>query len=115
MDKLASTTKGLGRYLGATYSDIFQPSIMTKTPETFPDPEMKSIVPDTGIEHPKTDAEMTYLKNKNIDKAIRHKMKKKYVYKTDMHKIYNLILGHTNEQLQEKAALDATFQEFKTV
>ena len=31
-----------------------------------------------------------------------------------MHKIYNLILGQTNEQLQEKAASDATLQAVKT-
>ena len=31
-----------------------------------------------------------------------------------MHKIYNLIAGQTNEQLQENAASDATFQEVKT-
>ena len=28
----------------------------------------------------------------------------------DMHNIYILIVGQTNEQLQEKAASDATFQ-----
>ena len=31
-----------------------------------------------------------------------------------MHKIYNLIVGQRNEQLQEKAASDATFQMVKT-
>ena len=31
-----------------------------------------------------------------------------------MHKIYNLIVGQKNEQLQEKAESDATFQEVKT-
>ena len=31
-----------------------------------------------------------------------------------MHKIYNLIVGQTNEELQEKAAPDATFQVVKT-
>ena len=31
-----------------------------------------------------------------------------------MHKIYNMIVGQTNEQLQEKAASDATFQAVKT-
>ena len=30
-----------------------------------------------------------------------------------MHKIYNLIVVQTNEQLQEKAAIDATFQAVK--
>ena len=31
-----------------------------------------------------------------------------------MHKIYILIVGQTNEKLQEKAASDATFQAVKT-
>ena len=31
-----------------------------------------------------------------------------------MHKIYNLIVGQTNEQLKKKAASDATFWVFKT-
>ena len=31
-----------------------------------------------------------------------------------MHKIYNLIVGQTNEQLQDKAESDATFQAVKT-
>ena len=31
-----------------------------------------------------------------------------------MHKIYNIIIGQTNEQLQEKAESDATFQAVKT-
>ena len=30
-----------------------------------------------------------------------------------MHKIYNIIAGEKNKKLQEKAALDATFQEVK--
>ena len=39
---------------------------MTKTPVTFPDPEMPTIIPDTGAEHPTTDADITYLKNNKI-------------------------------------------------
>ena len=31
-----------------------------------------------------------------------------------MHKIYNLIVGQTNEKLQEKAESDATFQVVNT-
>ena len=61
-----------------------------------------------------SDGEMTYLENKNIDESIRKKLGKKDVYESDMHKIYNLILGKTNEQLQEKSATDATFQVVKT-
>ena len=30
-------------------------------------------------------------------------MSNKYVYETDAHKIYNIIVGQTNEKLQEKA------------
>ena len=53
---------------------------------------------------------MTYLKKKNTDEAIRKNLRKKDFYKSDMHKIFNLIVVQTNEQLQEKAASDATFQ-----
>ena len=100
----------LERYLGATYSDSCQPAIMTETAATFPDPEMPTIT-DLGTERPKTDGEMTYLEKKNIDEAIRQNLRKKDVYESDMHKIYNLVGGQTDEQLQEKAASDATFQE----
>ena len=31
-----------------------------------------------------------------------------------MHNIYNLIVGQTNKQLQDKSASDATFQAVKT-
>ena len=86
---------------------------MTETSANFPDPEMPTIT-ELGTERPKTDGEMTYLEKKNIDEAIRQRLRKKDVYESDMHKIYNLILGQTNEQLQEKAASDATFQEVKT-
>ena len=94
----------LERCLGATYINSCQPEIMTKTPETFPDPEFPRITPDTGVQHPKMDSEMTYLKNNNIDDSIYQKLRKKYVYETDMHNIYKFILGQKNEQLQEKAA-----------
>ena len=36
------------------------------------------------------------------------------MYETDIHKIYNIIVGQTNEKIQENSALDATFQAFKT-
>ena len=52
---------------------------------------------------------MTYLEENNIDEAIFQNLRNKDVYKSDMHKIYNLIVGQTNEQLQEEAASDATF------
>ena len=67
-----------------------------------------------GTERPKTDGEMTYLEKNNIDEPIHQKLRKKDVYESDMQKIYNLIVGQTNEQLQEKAASDATFQAVKT-
>ena len=79
---------------------------MTETPATFPDPVMLTI-PYLGIDHPKTVAEITYLE-KNIDEEIRQNMMKKDIYESDMHKIYNIIVGQTNEQLQEKAELGAT-------
>ena len=97
------------RYLPATYSNSYQPFIITKTPETYHNPKMPTIIPDMGVEHPKTNTEIT-----NIDKDILQKMRKNDVYANVMHNIYNLIVGHTNEQLQEKAASDATLQEVKT-
>ena len=112
-DKLARPMKELERYLGTTYSESCQPAIMTETAANFPDPEMPTIT-ELGTERPKTDGEMTYLKKNNMDEAIRQKLRKKDVYESDLHKIYNLILGQKKEQLQEKAALDATFQAVKT-
>ena len=76
---------------------------MTETLAIFPDPDMKTI-PDSGIERPKTYAEITYTDKKNIDEDKRQNLRKKDAYDSDMHKIYNLIVGQTNEQLQEKAA-----------
>ena len=60
-DKFTRIMKELERYLGATYSNRCHPAIMPKIPETFPDPEMPTIIPDTGVEHPKMDSYMTYL------------------------------------------------------
>ena len=48
---------------------------------------------------------MTYLKKNNIDKNM---------YEINMYKIYNNIAGHKNEQLQDKAASETTFQAVKT-
>ena len=104
--------KELELYLVTTYSDSCQPAIMTETAAKFPDPEMPTIT-ELGTECPKTDGEMTYLKKKDMNEAIRQKLRKKYVYESDMHKIYNLIVVKTNEQLQEKAKSDATFQVVK--
>ena len=105
--------KELEWYLGATYSDSCQPAIMTETAATFPDPEIPTIT-DLVTERPKIDGEMTYLKRKNINEAIFQKLMNKDVYESDMHKIYNLIVGQTNKQLQDKAASDATFQAVNT-
>ena len=66
-------------------------------------------ITDLCIERPKTDGETTYLKTNNNDEAIFQKLRKKDLYQSDMHKIYNLIVVQTNEQLQYKAASDATF------
>ena len=43
---------------------------------------------------------MTYFKKKNIDEAIRQKLRKKDVYESGMHNIYNLIVRQKNKQLQ---------------
>ena len=64
---------------------------------------MPTIITNTGAESPKTDVEMNYLKNMNIDEAIHHKLRKKYLYETNMHKIYTLIVVDTNTQLKEKS------------
>ena len=53
---------------------------------------------------------MTYLKNKNIEKAISVNLSNKYVYATNMHSIYNIIVGQTKNQPQEKLISYATFQ-----
>ena len=72
---------------------------MAETLDTFPDPDIPTI-PDLFTERPKRYSEMTYLEKNNIDEAIRQNMRKKDVYALSMHNIYNLIVGHTNEQLQ---------------
>ena len=87
---------------------------MTKTQETLSDQEISKIIPDTGVERPKTEAKMTYFENTNIDEVTHQNMRKKDVYETDMHKIYNIILGQTNKHLQDKATSDRTFQAVKT-
>ena len=61
-------------YPGATYSDIYQPEIMTNTLVTFPNPKMPTIMTDTGTKRPKTDVKMTYSKEKNINEANRLKI-----------------------------------------
>ena len=71
-------------------------------------------ITDLGTDRPKTDGEMTYLEKENFNEAIRQNIRKKDFYKSDMHKIYNLIVGQTNEQVEEKAASDATFWAVKT-
>ena len=87
---------------------------MTETPETLPELEMPTIIMDTDINHPNTDTEMAYLKKKTINDSIHHKLRKKNVYETDMHSIYNIIVVQTNKKLQENATLDATFWAVKT-
>ena len=117
LDKFFRTIKELELelkwYLEVTYRDSCQPTIMTKTPETFPDLDITTIVMYTGDERTKTDTKMTYLKNNNIDDAIHQKLRKRDKYETDMYDIYNLIVGQTNEQIQEKVVSDATYKEVK--
>ena len=61
-------------------------------------------ITDLGTERPKIDADMTYPEKNNIDEAIRQNLRNKDFYESDMHKIYNIIVGQTNEQIQEKLA-----------
>ena len=70
-------------------------------------------ITDLGTKLPKTDGEMTYLRKNNIFEAIHQKLRNNDFYKSDMHKIYNIIVGQKNEQLQEKAESDTTFQAVK--
>ena len=91
------TMKELDKYLGTTYSDIYQPDITTETAATLPNPEMPTIT-DLGIKSPKKYGKINYLEKNNIDEAIRQKLRKKDVYQSDMHKIYNLIVVQTNKQ-----------------
>ena len=108
LDIFSRTMKDLEQYLGATYRNICQPAIINNTTETSPDPEIPTIIPDTGPKLTKTNGEMTYLKKKKIDEYIHQKLMKKDVFKTDLHNIYNIIMGKTNYQLQEKAESDTT-------
>ena len=68
---------------------------MTETPGNSPNPDIPTIIPETGVESPKTEGEMMYLENINIDEAIRQKLRKKDICETGMHNIYNLIVGQT--------------------
>ena len=54
---------------------------------TFPDTAMPTIIPGMDIERPNTDVEMTYLENKNNNKAIRQKLTNNNVYESNIHKI----------------------------
>ena len=98
-DKFARTMKELEIYLVETYINIWQPDIMTETPATSPNPDMPKTIPSVGSERPKIDREMSYLKKKYINEAIRQKPRKKDVYENDMQKIYNIIVGKKDEQL----------------
>ena len=79
--------KDLERYLGAIYINRFQTYIMNVALANLPDPEIPTTTSDTGVKRLKTDADITYLKNKNIYEAIYQKLRNKEVYKTDMHNI----------------------------
>ena len=64
---------------------------------------MPTIILVMGGKRPKTDAYMTHLKKKNIYKVISQKLRKKYVYETDIHNIYNIIVGQKKHKLQDNA------------
>ena len=114
LEKFARTMKELELYLRENYSDIYQPVIMNKKPVFLPDPEMPTIIPVTGTESTNTDKEMTYLENNNIDEDIRQKLRKKDMYGTEMHNIYNIIMDNKNDKLKYKVASDSTFQLVKS-
>ena len=103
-DKFDHKMKDMERHHGETYSNRCQPTIITNNQYTFTNPYIPKVILDTGVEQPKMDVDMNYLKKKSIGEAISQKLGKKDVYKTYMHKIYNLIVCQTNKHLQEKAA-----------
>ena len=100
-DKFARKMKELEQYVGTTYSDSWQLAIMTETAANFPDPLMPTIT-ELGTDRPKTDGEMTYLKKNNLDESIHKKLRRKDVYKSDMHKIYNLIVGQNIDNYKRR-------------
>ena len=53
-------------------------------------------IPDFCIERPKIDADMTYLEKKNINEDNHQNLRKKDVYESYIHNIYNLIVDQTN-------------------
>ena len=61
MDKFARKMKYLDWYLEETYNDSCKPDIINETPATFPDPDMPTVIPDTGVVSPKIYMEMIYL------------------------------------------------------
>ena len=61
LEKFDKTMKYLGRYLGAVSRNSFQSSIMTDTLNNFTNQNMPTIIPDKGVDQPKT-----YLKMTNI-------------------------------------------------
>ena len=71
---------------------------MTETAATFLDPEIPTIT-DLGTGRPKNIWRDDLPRKNNTDEAICPKLNKKDVYESDMHKIYNLIVVQTNEQL----------------
>ena len=72
---------------------------MNEKPSTLPDPEIPTITPDTCVKRPKMYVEIAYLEKNSIGEAVRQKMSNTDVYKTDMHKIYNLIASQKNWKL----------------
>ena len=72
---------------------------MNNTPETSPKTEIPKTITYADVEVSNTDLETNYLKKNNIDEANHQKSSNKYVYETDMYKIYNFIVGNNNEKL----------------
>ena len=73
LDKFGRMMKELEQYLGATYINICQPDIMTKARATFTNPDMPTVIMETGVYRTKNDVETTYLKKNNINEAIHQK------------------------------------------
>ena len=69
------------------YSDSYQPDIMAETLVTFPNPEILTTIPYSGIERPKTDVEINYLKKSKFCASICQNLSNKDVYELDVHNI----------------------------
>ena len=58
LEKFPRKINKLERYHGSTYIDSCKQAITNNTPTNPPDPEMPTIIPETGDERPKTETDI---------------------------------------------------------